>query len=208
MENLSICQSKDVKKKRKNKKKRRTGPRQKISSEDHENDENEDEVTSALRIVDKMFGTQSSHHQKSSVASHTGNEQLAVERSLLHVQHKNLNAQTELKKMFGKIVNQEQQKRRRAGASHHRNIKSVYMCNPKDTWPPVSRTGLSMNLVPTPQENSEKNVIFFSFEHCKLIDTRHENSFSKVSFHSQPRIIARRKKSFWRAWKALIATIL
>lgn len=181
-------QQKDAKKKRKNKKKRKSGPRQKISSDDVDNDENGvDEITRTVRLVDKMFGTahhqhhhHHHHHQQNPIA---GQSELDCDRNILHIQHKNLNPQVELKRMFGKIVNQEQQKRRRAGgASQYRSIKSVYITNPKDSWPPVNRTGLSMNLIPSSTEiasntsndkKTDKNLLYFSFEHCEL---------SKISF--------------------------
>jgi hypothetical protein len=175
MENLSICQQKDVcKKKRKNKKKKRTGPKQKMSSEDHDNDENEDEITRTVRMVDKMFGTSTHHHhQVQSLNSATQQEiDEQSKNNVLYVQYKNLNPQVEMKRMFGKIVNQEQQKKRRAGGGTFRSLKSVYMSNPKESWPPINRTGLFMNIVPAPDispTKNEKNVIYFSFEHCKYM---------------------------------------
>lgn len=167
MENLSAsANAKDIKKKRKNKKKRRTGPRQKVSSEDVDGD-NDDEITRTVKLVDRMFGTSSNHNLPLRVDPLP--PLLPVEKTLLSVQHKNLNPQTELKKMFGKVVNQEQQKKRRGG--NFRSIKSVYlMTNPKDSWPPVNRTGLYMNLVPNPDTSStagDGNLLHFSFEHCE-----------------------------------------
>lgn len=169
MENLSAS-AKDNKKKRKNKKKRRTGPRQKVSSEDVDGD-NDDEITRTVKLVDRMFGTNSSHNemQFADPAPH-----FPAQKTLLSIQHKNLNPQTELKRMFGKVVNQEQQKKRRGG--NFRSMKASLMTNPKDTWPPVNRTGLYMNLVQSPDvtptssgAKNDRNLMHFSFEHCKSI---------------------------------------
>lgn len=169
MENLSAsANAKDIKKKRKNKKKRRTGPRQKVSSEDVDGD-NDDEITRTVKLVDRMFGTSSSHVAPLKVDS---SPVYQPEKTLLSVQHKNLNPQSELKRMFGKVVNQEKQNKRRG---NFRSIKAVYlMTNPKDSWPPVTRTGLYMNLVPSldtsPPTGGAKvdaNLMHFSFEHCK-----------------------------------------
>lgn len=173
MENLSLSQQKDAcKKKRKNKKKKRTGPKQKMSSEDHDNDENEDEITRTVRMVDKMFGTSThSHHVQPQNNTATQQEIDAQRNNVLFILYKNLNPQVEMKRMFGKIVNQEQQKKRRAGGGTFRSLKSVYMSNPKESWPPINRTGLFMNIVPAPDispTKNEKNVIYFSFEHCKF----------------------------------------
>lgn len=174
MENLSSSlNTKDIKKKRKNKKKRRTGPRQKVSSEDVDGDGEElDEITRTVKLVDKMFGTSSSH----AGVHHNDPEPIyAAPRTLLSVQHKNLNPQTELKKMFGKVVNQEQQKKRRGGNFRSLKASSSLMTNPKDSWPPVTRTGLYMNLLQTPDVSPtasgakpDKSLLHFSFEHCKL----------------------------------------
>lgn len=173
MENLSSSLNvKDIKKKRKNKKKRRSGPRQKVSSEDVDGDgEDLDEITRTVKLVDKMFGTSSSHVGM----HHTDPEPVyAVPKTLLSVQHKNLNPQTELKRMFGKVVNQEQQKKRRGGNFRSLKAGSSLMTNPKDSWPPVNRTGLYMNLLQTPDASPtaigarpDKNLLHFSFEHCE-----------------------------------------
>jgi hypothetical protein len=171
MESISVSANpKDIKKKRKNKKKRRVGgPRQKVSSEDVDGD-NEDEITRTVKLVDRMFGTSSSHGEMRLVQAES--VPVEVDKSLLSIQHKNLNPQTELKRVFGKVVNQEQQKKRRGG--NFRSIKVMTMTNPKDSWPPVNRTGLYMSLSQSPVATSapaagkaEKNLLFFNFEHCK-----------------------------------------
>lgn len=157
---------KDIKK-RKNKKtkKRRTGGgKAKVSSEDF--DENEDEITRATKLVDKMFGTSTGH--PSTPQTEIENAPM-IPKSLLSVQHKNLNPQMEMKKMFGKIVNTDQQRRRRGDGRNFRT-KSVYMANPKENWPPVNRTGVFMNLVQNtdaspPNGAKQKNLMYFSFEH-------------------------------------------
>lgn len=172
MENLSASiNAKDIKKKRKNKKKRRTGPRQKVSSEDVDGDADEDEITRTVKLVDKMFGTTSSHV---GFLHHDPEPIFSAPKTLLAVQTKNLNPQTELKRMFGKVVNQEQQKKRRGGNFRSLKAGSSLMTNPKDSWPPVNRTGLYMNFLQTPDTSptshgakADKNLIHFSFEHCK-----------------------------------------
>lgn len=166
MENLSAsANAKENKKKRKNKKKRRTGTRNKVSSEDVDGD-NDDEITRTVKLVDRMFGTSTSH---SMVPLSAPEPVFVVPKTLLSVQHKSLNPQTELKRMFGKVVNQEQQKKRRGG-SNFRSIKTTnLMTNPKDSWPPVNRSGLYMNFAPNP-ESGDKNLMHFSFEHCELVE--------------------------------------
>lgn len=211
MENLSASANMKDKKKRKNKKKRRTGPRQKVSSEDVDGD-NDDEITRTVKMVDRMFGTSSSHAAPLQV------EAVPVfhaEKTLLSVQHKNLNPQTELKRMFGKVVNQEKQNKRRGG--NFRSIKSVYlMTNPKDSWPPVNRTGLYMNLVPnldtstsppTGSAKVDKNLMHFSFEHCKFDRVlKFESKVKRNSLLFQLRATAPFNKSSFKASRASTPT--
>lgn len=166
MENLPpSSNAKDIKKKRKNKKKRRTGPKQKVSSEDVDGDNDVDEITRTVKLVDRMFGTQSHMEFHSAEPEPI----YAAPKTLLSVQHKSLNPQAELKKMFGKVANQEQQKKRRGG--NFRSLKSVnLMTNPKDSWPPVNRSGIYMNIVPSPDTSSaNKHLMYFSFEHCECL---------------------------------------
>lgn len=176
MENVSVTiNAKDIKKKRKNKKKRKTGVRQKVSSEDVDGDD--DEITRTVKLVDKMFGTSSG---QVGFLHHDPEPMFTTPKTLLTVQTKNLNPQTELKRIFGKVVNQEQQKKRRGGNYRSLKAASSLMTNPKDSWPPVNRTGLYMNLLQSPEASTsggakaDKNLIHFSFEHCK-VDERPSN---------------------------------
>uniref|UniRef100_A0A182Q545 Transcription factor 25 n=1 Tax=Anopheles farauti TaxID=69004 RepID=A0A182Q545_9DIPT len=193
-------------KKRKKKKKKKTGKyissSARRSSED--NADIEDDFTRTVKEVDKLFGNfprdadgQQHHHAHHHHPHHhhhhgrPGSIEGGVEgalvvggassggvtaKSLLNVQHKNLNPQYEMKRMFGsKVVGDQQSKRRNArGAS--RMLKSTYLVNPKDNWPPVGKSGIYMNLVQAPEPGSstsasgpkaifDKNVIYFAFEH-------------------------------------------
>lgn len=95
-------------------------------------------------------------------------------KNLLLIQHKNLNPQHEMKRIFGnKVIHAEQQKRNRNQRGPSRPLKSILLVTPKETWPPVSKIGIYMNLV-QPLEDStgtvkkpghEKNLIYFAFEH-------------------------------------------
>uniref|UniRef100_A0A665SY66 Transcription factor 25 (basic helix-loop-helix) n=1 Tax=Echeneis naucrates TaxID=173247 RepID=A0A665SY66_ECHNA len=80
-------------------------------------------------------------------------------RSVLHVEHRNLNPETELKKYFGaRAVLGDQRPR-------HRNRQfqsSNWMTAPKDSWPRHSRPGLSMTLL-----QSQDGIQYFTFEHSR-----------------------------------------
>lgn len=64
---------------------------------------------------------------------------------------------------------------RRNGRGHHRLFKATWLVTPKDTWPPTSKTGLSMSIDPDKlneaepgQSSATRNagkVQWFKFEH-------------------------------------------
>ncbi|KAF7651647.1 hypothetical protein LDENG_00108040 [Lucifuga dentata] len=80
-------------------------------------------------------------------------------RPLLHVEHRNLNPETELKRYFGaRAVLGDQRPRQRQRQFH----RSTWMTTPKDTWPRFSRPGISMSLL-----QSKDGIQYFSFEHSR-----------------------------------------
>ncbi|XP_056268951.1 transcription factor 25 [Pseudoliparis swirei] len=78
-------------------------------------------------------------------------------RSVLHVEHRNLNPETELKRYFGARAVQGDQRSRQRNRQFHR---STWMTNPKESWPRFSRPGISMTLL-----QSKEGVQYFTFEH-------------------------------------------
>ncbi|XP_034724618.1 transcription factor 25 [Etheostoma cragini] len=78
-------------------------------------------------------------------------------RSVLHVEHRNLNPETELKRYFGARAVQGDQRPRQRNRQFHR---STWMTSPKDSWPRFSRPGISMTLL-----QSKDGIQFFTFEH-------------------------------------------
>ncbi|XP_028258183.1 ribosome quality control complex subunit TCF25 [Parambassis ranga] len=80
-------------------------------------------------------------------------------RSVLHVEHRNLNPETELKRYFGARAVLGDQRPRQRNRQFHR---STWMTNPKDSWPRFSRPGISMTLL-----ESKDGVHYFTFEHSR-----------------------------------------
>lgn len=162
MENLSASNNNKSQKKKKNKKKRRTGTKQRVSSEDIDG---EDEITRTVKLVDKMFGTTQQNFASGATKSENRSENATpLQKGVLQVFHKNLNPHNELKRMFGKVVNQEQQKKRRGG--NYRSLKPSLMTNPKDSWPNPNRSGIFMNLAQN-TDSSSKHLLYFTFEHSQ-----------------------------------------
>lgn len=75
---------------------------------------------------------------------------------LLNIQHKNLNAVNEMRRMFGsKVIQTEKaatsrlvknKRSRNARAAAGSTSRTTWLVTPKDTWQPVSRMGLTMSL--------------------------------------------------------------
>ncbi|XP_069030719.1 ribosome quality control complex subunit TCF25 isoform X1 [Embiotoca jacksoni] len=80
-------------------------------------------------------------------------------RSVLHVEHRNLNPETELKRYFGARAVLGDQRPRQRNRQFHR---STWMTSPKDSWPRFSRPGISMALL-----ESKDGIQHFTFEHSR-----------------------------------------
>ncbi|XP_062242148.1 transcription factor 25 [Platichthys flesus] len=80
-------------------------------------------------------------------------------RLVLHVEHRNLNSETELKRYFGARAVLGDQRPRHRNRQFHR---STWMTSPKDSWPRFSRTGISMTLL-----ESKDGVHYFTYEHSR-----------------------------------------
>ncbi|XP_058058996.1 ribosome quality control complex subunit TCF25 [Anopheles bellator] len=171
-------------KKRKKKKKKKTGKYMSSSARrsSEDNADIEDDFTRTVKEVDKLFGHFPSRDADHHRPAHDGSTKASAlaglaTKSLLNVQHKNLNPQYEMKRMFGSKVVGDQQNKRRNVRGGSRLLKSTYLVNAKDNWPSVGKSGIYMNLVQAPDVGSssstatgpkailDKNVIYFAFEH-------------------------------------------
>ncbi|WAR13303.1 TCF25-like protein [Mya arenaria] len=147
------------KKKRKKKKKK--------NKEQEKNDieviEGEDEIDAGLREVNQLLDNANIGEANFSTTS----EALPCCKALLSVEHKNLNPDTELKRIFGsRVIREEGMRRRHQG---RRRQKSTWLATPQDSWPPIGRTGLSMRMI-----EQRNGCQFFVFEHS--------HSYQKVQF--------------------------
>nr|XP_010596086.1 transcription factor 25 isoform X1 [Loxodonta africana] len=84
---------------------------------------------------------------------------LSSRKHVLHVEHRHLNPDTELKRYFGaRAILGEQRPRQRQRVYP----KSMWLTTPKSTWPRYSKPGLSMRLLET-----KKGLSSFMFEHSE-----------------------------------------
>ncbi|XP_014777953.1 transcription factor 25 [Octopus bimaculoides] len=79
-------------------------------------------------------------------------------RSIFNVEHRHLNPEYELKRLFGsRVIKSELTSRR-----NRKGRPTPWLSTPKDNWPPYVKTGLSMSLVKTADDGSQQ---MFTFEH-------------------------------------------
>uniref|UniRef100_T1IJ29 Transcription factor 25 n=1 Tax=Strigamia maritima TaxID=126957 RepID=T1IJ29_STRMM len=143
-------QSNDSLKRKKKRRRKKMKPAKDKSSED--NNDVEDEIEASVREVNKLLGepaADDSAHRDS--YSHR-------QRNLYSVEHRYLNSDNEMKKIFGsKIIQAEQNKRRGRGRGH---VRSTWLVQPRQNWPHVGKPGISMSLL-----ESRGDVHIFTLEH-------------------------------------------
>ncbi|KAG9474946.1 hypothetical protein GDO78_003420 [Eleutherodactylus coqui] len=113
--------------------------------------EGDDELRDIDSLLERIENTNGLVHQ---IQNSSGS---ADARPLLYVEHRNLNPETELKKIFGSRAVMGDQRARQRQRLHHR---STWLTSPKNTWPKFSKTGITMSLLET-----KRGVQYFTFEH-------------------------------------------
>nr|CAG4641952.1 EOG090X0BCY [Eurycercus lamellatus] len=87
------------------------------------------------------------------------NSKPSLSKSVLSLEQKSLNADNELKKIFGTRVVTAGQKKKVRGRAY---VKTTWLINPKDNWSQIRKTGLSMSL-----DHTKNGCFYFKFEHNK-----------------------------------------
>ncbi|XP_054275813.1 transcription factor 25 [Macrosteles quadrilineatus] len=152
-ENAADCKDAARRKKKKKRKKHGKVPSNARSSEDNI----EDEVERSVREVNKLLGDSAQVEPGREVA--TANTSGCKNR-ILNIEHRHLNHNNELKKIFGSKIVQNEQSKRRGGSRTRGVLKTTWLVSLKDNWPPIVKTGLSMSLVKT-----ENGISTFTYEH-------------------------------------------
>ncbi|XP_063441257.1 ribosome quality control complex subunit TCF25-like [Mytilus trossulus] len=141
---------------KKKKKKKKKKNKEKVA-EKFENGENMDEIDASLQEVERILGESKSTHIQDTEQSTVTSSM----KALLTVEHKNLNPDNEMKRIFGSRVVQAEMSRRQPRNARARK-KATWMSTPKDTWPPIGKIGLSMTL-----KETRNGVQYYIFEHSK-----------------------------------------
>uniref|UniRef100_A0A8D9EGQ1 Transcription factor 25 n=1 Tax=Cacopsylla melanoneura TaxID=428564 RepID=A0A8D9EGQ1_9HEMI len=144
-------------KKKKKKKKCSSKAQNPRSSEDNF----EDEVERSVREVNQILGEPC---KQATPASEPDVFTSSNKIKLLAVEPKFLNANNELKRMFGsRVVHAETNSKRKSRGRAH--VKQTILVNIKDTWPPVGKPGISMKLLNKTAFSSDGSILQFVFEH-------------------------------------------
>ncbi|XP_077993658.1 ribosome quality control complex subunit TCF25-like [Glandiceps talaboti] len=138
---------------RKKKKKKKKKKEQKEMNKTPVHDE--DEIDASIREVNVLLGEIPRNDD-----SELSNYPVAMDtKAVLWVEHKHLNPDNEMRRIFGSQIVRTEGRRRGQGSRHHR---TTWLVTPKSTWPPLAKSGLSMKYI-----SKVKGCECFTFEHSK-----------------------------------------
>jgi len=176
---ISLKALESQKRKQRNKKHKKKKPINNKSSEDNL----EDDVEKSVREVNRILGEVPNHPDANSKIDAEEDpalyQQSATTRGLLSIEHKNLNPENEMKRMFGsKVVMADQHHRHKRGQRHRapHSRSSHWLVVPKPGWPQASRTGLSMKFL----ESDKFGNQHFTFDHSASYQTIQKRFFHAV----------------------------
>ncbi|XP_066019517.1 ribosome quality control complex subunit TCF25 isoform X2 [Pocillopora verrucosa] len=173
-----IAEKQLPKKKRKKKKKKGKGETEngKVVNKRDSADGAITKVNNQPKHEDKKSGPVTTYGESTSKVLDT--------KAVLNVEHRNLNAENEMKRRFGShIVRAEQRQRKAHQRVYHRSTRLVTV---KSTWPPIKATGVSMKLLYT-----RHGYCYFAFEHSpsyqevqflflEAVESLHPNNISAI----------------------------
>lgn len=153
-------EGKDAQKRKKKKKKKKCSS--KAQNPRSSEDNFEDEVERSVREVNQILGEPCKQASPSKPDTDIFTSSNKVK--LLAVEAKFLNANNELKRMFGsRVVHAESNSKRKSRGRAH--VKQTTLVTPKDTWPPVGKPGISMKLLNKTSYSPDGSLLHFAFEH-------------------------------------------
>lgn len=126
-------------KRKRKKKKKKSKPKVAASSEDHMDNE-ADEIDTIIKEVKTISG----ETLDKAVVDKTPNDK--IRRNLLTVEHKHLNPQNEMKRIFGSRIVQANESNRRRGRTG-RSTRSTWIVQGQVNWAQHPKAGISMTVV-------------------------------------------------------------
>ncbi|KAL0138098.1 transcriptional repressor TCF25-domain-containing protein [Mucor lusitanicus] len=152
-----------------NTKKNKKKNKKKNNKNDNQTSSTDDMSMKELDRVLKQLGKTSSKTAKNNQSFNTEER-----RQLLAVNYRHLNAQAEMKRLFGShVVNTENR------ASQGRVLKMSKFTTPKSDWPPYKRHGLSMEVVET-----KDGITYYAFRHSEQYQDAQAEFLHAVSTHN------------------------
>ncbi|KAL3901050.1 MAG: hypothetical protein SGCHY_000900 [Lobulomycetales sp.] len=113
----------------------------------------------------------------------------SADAELLSVDKKNLDANVEMRRMFGsRVVNSQMERNARRGGAARANtgVPRSLLTNPTDFWPRITNTGIDMEIVQAGQTRGESSL--FSFTHSNAYKGIQKTFFDVVATHDPNRI--------------------
>ncbi|XP_023012489.1 nuclear localized protein 1 [Leptinotarsa decemlineata] len=153
------CEGEPHEIKRKKKKKKKKSGKHVSTQRSSEDNADIDEVERSVREVNRLLG----ENYVPKVTSHTNVKQdkTSYRKNTLSVQHKHLNPNNELKRIFGsKVIPTDHKRKNRSGGRGH--AKPITMVNCRDSYPNAGKSGLSMNYI-----ENKNGIQYFSYEHSQ-----------------------------------------
>ncbi|KAK9885935.1 hypothetical protein WA026_013812 [Henosepilachna vigintioctopunctata] len=165
------CEDINQEVKRKKRKKKKKVAKHVSTQRSSEDNVDVDEVERSVREVNKLLGE--TYDPDVSAAIPTPKTERNPSKGILHVQHKHLNPNNELKKIFGsKIIQSEHKKKSRGSRTYS---KAVWMSNHKENWPQIGKSGITMSLLET-----KNGIQYFAFEHSQSYRTIQNKFYDAV----------------------------
>ncbi|CAH1169502.1 unnamed protein product [Phaedon cochleariae] len=145
--------------KRKKKKKKKKSGKHTNTQRSSEDNAEIDEVERSVREVNRLLGE--TYTPEATATTSVKQDKSTIRKNSLSVQHKHLNPNNELKRIFGsKIIQSEHKRKNRGGGRGH--VKTTTMVNCKENYPNPSKSGLSMNYI-----ENKNGLLYFSYEHSQ-----------------------------------------
>ncbi|XP_041454564.1 transcription factor 25-like [Lytechinus variegatus] len=152
---LDVQTATEVKSKKKKKKKKK---KQKGGTSSGQADD-EDEIDASIREVNEILKTSPPLSTNVSSSSLDQGSRLTNSKPLLAIEHKHLNPENELRRIFGASVIRNEQRQRGRNRQYQ---KATWLVTAKQSWPKMTKTGLSMIHITT-----EGRYHIFEYEHSK-----------------------------------------
>ncbi|XP_070537301.1 ribosome quality control complex subunit TCF25-like [Ptychodera flava] len=138
------------------KKRRKKKKKSKDTAVISEQANHEDDIDASIREVNELLG----ELPKTDINNVSIDSLVTMDtKALLGVEHRQLNPDNEMRRIFGSQIVRSDTRRRGHGSRQHR---STWLVTPKSTWPPIGKTGLTMKHLSTKSGHE-----YFSFEHSK-----------------------------------------